>query len=73
EGGALARARRIGRLLVPIFISGFARADTLTIAMNTRSYRGGRYRTKFRQMRASPSDWLALALVTLWILLAWKV
>ncbi len=73
EGGALTRARRIGRLLVPIFISGFARADTLTIAMNTRSYRGGRYRTKFRQMRASPSDWLALALVTLWILLAWKV
>jgi energy-coupling factor transport system permease protein len=73
EGGALTRARRIGRLLVPIFISGFARADTLTIAMNTRSYRGGRYRTKFRQMRASPSDWLALALITLWILVAWKV
>ena len=73
EGGALTRARRIGRLLVPIFISGFARADTLTIAMNTRSYRGGRYRTKLRQMRASPSDWLALTLVTLWILVAWIV
>ncbi|MEJ7816014.1 MAG: energy-coupling factor transporter transmembrane component T [Rubrobacter sp.] len=73
EGGALTRARRIGRLLVPIFISGFARADTLTIAMNTRSYRGGRYRTKFRQMRASPSDWLALALVIAWILVAWQV
>ena len=41
EGGAITRARRIGRLLVPIFIGGFARADTLTIAMNTRSYRGG--------------------------------
>jgi energy-coupling factor transport system permease protein len=73
EGGALTRARRIGRLLVPIFISGFARADTLTIAMNTRSYRGGRYRTKFRQMRASPSDWLALALVIAWIIVAWLV
>jgi energy-coupling factor transport system permease protein len=73
EGGALTRARRIGRLLVPIFISGFARADTLTIAMNTRSYRGGRYRTKFRQMHASPSDWLAVTLVTLWILVAWMV
>ncbi|MDP8944952.1 MAG: energy-coupling factor transporter transmembrane protein EcfT [Actinomycetota bacterium] len=73
EGGALTRARRLGRLLVPIFISGFARADTLTIAMNTRSYRGGRYRTKLRQMRASPSDWLALTLVTLWMLVAWKV
>jgi energy-coupling factor transport system permease protein len=73
EGGAITRARRIGRLLVPIFISGFARADTLTIAMNTRSYRGGRYRTKLRQMSASPSDWLAFTLVTLWILVAWMV
>jgi energy-coupling factor transport system permease protein len=73
EGGAITRARRIGRLLVPIFISGFARADTLTIAMNTRSYRGGRYRTKLRQMSASPSDWLALTLVTLWILVAWMM
>ena len=73
EGGALRRARRIGRLLVPIFISGFARADTLTIAMNTRSYRGGRYRTKLRQMSTSLSDWLVLALVTLWVLVAWMV
>ena len=73
EGGALKRARRIGRLLVPIFISGFARADTLTIAMNTRSYRGGRYRTKLRQMRARLSDWLALTLVIAWITVAWLV
>jgi energy-coupling factor transport system permease protein len=73
EGGAITRARRIGRLLVPIFISGFARADTLTIAMNTRSYRGGRYRTKFRQMSASPSDWLALALVVAWLVAAWLI
>ena len=28
--GLRRRARRLGRLLVPIFISGFARADTLT-------------------------------------------
>jgi energy-coupling factor transport system permease protein len=73
EGGAITRARRLGRLLIPIFISGFARADTLTIAMNTRSYRGGRYRTKLRQMRASLSDWLALILVIVWITVAWLV
>ena len=73
EGGAITRARRIGRLLVPIFISGFARADTLTIAMNTRSYRGGRHRTKLRQMRAKPSDWLVLTLVIAWITAAWLV
>jgi energy-coupling factor transport system permease protein len=73
EGGAVKRARRIGRLLVPIFISGFARADTLTIAMNTRSYRGGRHRTKLRQMRAKPSDWLILTLVVVWTVVAWLV
>jgi energy-coupling factor transport system permease protein len=73
EGGALKRARRLGRLLIPIFISGFARADTLTMAMNTRSYRGGRYRTKLHQMRARLSDWLALTLVIAWITVAWLV
>jgi energy-coupling factor transport system permease protein len=73
EGGALTRARRIGRLLVPIFIGGFARADLLTTAMNTRGYRGGRYRTKLRRLHATPSDWLALALVVAWTLAAWLV
>jgi energy-coupling factor transport system permease protein len=73
EGGAITRARRIGRLLVPIFISGFARADTLTIAMNTRSYRGGSHRTKLRQMRAKSYDWLVLTLVIAWTAAAWMV
>ena len=71
EGGAITRARRIGRLLVPIFIGGFARADVLTTAMNTRSYRGGQQRTKFRQMKATPYDWLVLTLVSVWMAAAW--
>jgi energy-coupling factor transport system permease protein len=73
EGGAIKRARRLGRLLVPIFIGGFARADVLTTAMNTRCYRGGRHRTKFRQMNTRPSDWLVLALVVAWMVVAWMV
>ena len=73
EGGAVKRARRLGRLLVPIFIGGFARADVLTTAMNTRCYRGGRYRTKFRQMDSRPSDWLILAIVAAWMVGAWLV
>ena len=73
EGGAIQRARRLGRLLVPIFIGGFARADVLTTAMNTRCYRGGRYRTKFRQMNTTPSDWLILGLVMIWMIAAWLV
>lgn len=73
EGGAITRARRLGRLLVPIFINGFARADTLTTAMHTRSYRGGRNRTKLRVMKASAGDWVALLLVAAWMTLAWFV
>ena len=71
EGGAITRARRLGRLLVPIFIGGFHRADLLSVAMHTRCYRGGRYRTKFRQMSAKASDWLVLALVIVWMVAAW--
>ena len=73
EGGAITRARRLGRLLVPIFIGGFHRADLLSIAMHTRCYRGGRYRTKFRQMSARASDWLVLALVVIWMVAAWQI
>ncbi len=72
EGGAIKRARRIGRLLVPIFISGFNRADVLTTAMNVRSYRGGRGRTKLRRMHASAGDWTALVLIISWVLVAWQ-
>jgi energy-coupling factor transport system permease protein len=73
EGGAIIRARRLGRLLVPIFIGGFHRADLLSVAMHTRCYRGGRYRTKFRQMSAKASDWLVLALIIVWMVAAWLV
>ncbi len=71
EGGPITRARRIGRLLVPIFIGGFARADKLTTAMNTRSYRGGRGRTKLRRMSADVRDWAVLALIIVWMVAAW--
>ena len=73
EGGAIKRARRLGRLLVPIFISGFARADLLSTAMHTRCYRGGRYRTKLRRLHAEPSDWAIFALVIVWMVAAWQV
>lgn len=72
-GGPIGRARRLGSLLVPIFVSGFRRADALTVAMDARCYRGGRYRTKWRRLHAGGRDWVALALtlllcgVVLWV------
>lgn len=73
EGGAITRARRLGRLLVPIFIKGFHRAELLSTAMSTRCYRGGRGRTKLRQMKTVPFDWMVLALVVAWPIVAWQV
>ena len=61
---------------VPIFleeIERLARADLLSTAMYTRCYRGGRYRTKFRQMNTRPSDWLMFLLVVAWMVVAWLV
>lgn len=73
EGGALTRARRLGRLLIPIVISGFRRADLLTTAMDARCYQGGRNRTKLRRLRATATDWMILLLVMTWVLLAWQL
>jgi energy-coupling factor transport system permease protein len=73
EGGALTRARRIGRLLIPIVIGGFRRADLLTTAMDTRCYQGSRPPTKLRQLRATPADWLILLLIVVWVLAAWQL
>jgi len=72
QGGPLTRARRLGRLLVPVFVGGFRRADLLTTAMDVRCYRGGRGRTKLRRLRAAPADWLVLLLVAAWVLAAWQ-
>jgi energy-coupling factor transport system permease protein len=71
QGGPIVRARRMGRLLVPIFISAFRRADALTMAMDARCYRGGHGRTKLRRLQAGPRDWLAVLVVGLWVLAAW--
>lgn len=73
EGGPITRARRLGRLLVPVFVGGFRRADLLTTAMDVRCYRGGRGRTKLRRPRATPTDWMVLVLVAAWVLAAWQL
>ncbi len=73
EGGPITRARRLGRLLVPVFIGGFRRADLLTTAMDVRCYRGGRGRTKLRRLSATTTDWMVLLLVAAWVVAAWQL
>jgi energy-coupling factor transport system permease protein len=60
QGGLLDRARKVGGLLIPLFVNSFNRAETLTTAMNARCYRGGRGRTKRRVLTFGRNDALAL-------------
>lgn len=60
SGSFLTRVYNIGPLLVPLILGGFKRAEALTIAMEARGYRGGRGRTKLRQLRFATRDVVAL-------------
>jgi energy-coupling factor transport system permease protein len=68
EGGPVRRARSFIPVLVPLTVGAFRRADELADAMESRGYRGGEGRTRYRELRLRASDALALAL-TLFLLL----
>ena len=60
QGGPLVRARRLGAVLVPLFVNALARAEVLTTAMNARCYRGGQGRSKRRVLTFRRADLVAL-------------
>jgi energy-coupling factor transport system permease protein len=60
-GNLVQRAKAMVPLLVPLFISAFRRADELATAMEARCYRGGKNRTKMKQMKMTMLDaWSSL-------------
>lgn len=71
SGSILRRAKAMIPLLVPLFVSAFRRADELAVAMDARCYRGGKNRTRMKQMKMSRYDIYAVfVLVILCIILA---
>ena len=58
--GPITRARAYVPVLVPLFVSLFRRADDLATAMESRCYRGGVGRTKFKQSHLVATDWIVL-------------
>ncbi|TDL85062.1 energy-coupling factor transporter transmembrane protein EcfT [Vibrio vulnificus] len=54
------RVKSIVPLLVPLFVSSFKRAEELATAMESRGYRGGEGRTKYRQLNWKMSDSLLM-------------
>lgn len=65
EGGPVRRARAMVPVLVPLTVGAFRRADELAEAMESRGYRGGEGRTRYRELRFRPRDAAALAVVAL--------
>ncbi len=59
-GNLLQKARALVPLLVPLFISAFRRADELAVAMECRCYHGGTGRTRLRQLKYAPRDYVAI-------------
>jgi energy-coupling factor transport system permease protein len=65
EGGPIKRARAMLPVLVPLTIGAFRSADELAEAMESRGYRGGEGRTRYRELRFRARDALALAAAVL--------
>jgi energy-coupling factor transport system permease protein len=68
EGGPLRRMRSLVPVLVPLTVGAFRRADELAEAMESRGYRGGEGRTRYRELRFGKKDALALAVTVLVLL-----
>lgn len=66
-GSFTARAKNLIAILVPLFISSFRRADELSTAMECRCYHGGEGRTRLRQLKSAPRDYIALAVTVIFL------
>jgi len=58
-------------LLLPLFIHSFRTSEELALAMESRCYTGGEGRTRLRELRIKPHDYLALAFLGLTVLIFW--
>ncbi|MDQ3658883.1 MAG: energy-coupling factor transporter transmembrane protein EcfT, partial [Actinomycetota bacterium] len=65
EGGPLSRVRATLPILIPLTVGAFRRAEDLAEAMESRGYRGGEGRTRYRELRFRPRDATALAVTAL--------
>lgn len=63
-GGAIARARGLVSVLIPLFVSAFKRAEELATAMEARCYRGGEGRTKLYVLQYQKRDRVAALITT---------
>ena len=58
----LANTRRLARLVVPLFVDAYRRADEMMLAMQARCYRGGRGRTHLIRLTFGRRDYAAIGI-----------
>ena len=61
-GGLMQRAKALIPILIPLFVSAFRRAEELALAMECRCYHGGEGRTRLKQLKSSPKDYIAFTI-----------
>lgn len=66
-GSLVSRAKALLPILVPLFVSAFRRADDLAVAMESRCYHGAEGRTRMKQLKMQPRDYIALLLGMLFL------
>ncbi len=63
SGNIFSRVKALIPILIPLIISAFRRADELGDAMEARCYTGSRVRTKYKKLKFSVNDVIALFFV----------
>ena len=67
RGNFIKRTAKLFPVLLPLFICAFRRAEEMIVAMESRSYTGGRGRTRMKMLSFSRQDWVAFAIVSAFI------
>ncbi|SEN61513.1 energy-coupling factor transporter transmembrane component T family protein [Lihuaxuella thermophila] len=71
SGHVFKRVKSYIPVLIPLFISAFRRAEDLALAMESRCYRGGKGRTKWRELHYSHLDVVLLLLFVILLTALW--
>ncbi len=67
SGGLMKRAKALIPILIPLFVSAFRRAEELALAMECRCYRGGEGRTRLKQLKTAPRDYIAFVITLIFL------
>lgn len=68
EGNIFERLKKMMPIIVPLFVSAIRRSNELALAMDARCYHGGEGRTKMKPLKYKRGDYIAYALVVIYLI-----